>query len=61
MGGPARDPLLPHAYLQGGGVSGAMRVWRHVCDNSAFLSLPEASFLMKISCELELEAKRKNG
>ena len=23
LGGPTRDPLLPHAYLQGGCVSGA--------------------------------------
>ena len=32
VGGPARDPL-PHAYLQGGCVSGGLGVWRYVCDN----------------------------
>ena len=38
VGGAAHDPLLPHAYLQGGCVSGGLGVWRYVCDNSAFLS-----------------------
>ena len=38
VGGPARDPLLPHAYLLGGCVSGGLGVWRYVCDNSASLS-----------------------
>ena len=40
VGGPVRDPLLPHAYLQGGRVSWGLGVWRYACDNSAFLSLP---------------------
>ena len=40
VGGPARDPLLPHAYLQGGCVSGDLGARRCVCDNSAFSSLP---------------------
>ena len=34
VGGPARDPLLPHAYLQGGCVSRGLGVQRYVCDNS---------------------------
>ena len=38
--GAALDPLLPHAYLQGGCVSGGLGVHRYVCDNSAFWSLP---------------------
>ena len=33
-GFPAREPLLPHAYLQGGCVSGGLGVRRYVCDNS---------------------------
>ena len=36
-GGAARDPLLPHAYLKGGG-----GVWGHG-DNSDFSSLQEES------------------
>ena len=40
VGGLARDPLLPHAYLLGGCVSGGWGVRRYVCDNSAFSSLP---------------------
>ena len=39
-GGPARDPLLPHADLQGGCVSGGLGVRRYVCDDSAFSPLP---------------------
>ena len=39
-GGLARDPRLPHAYLQEGCASGGLGVWRYVCDNSAFSSLP---------------------
>ena len=34
VGGPERDPLLPHAYLQGGCVSGGLGVRRYVCDKS---------------------------
>ena len=37
MGGPAHDPLLPHAYLQGGCVSGALGIWRYVCDNTLLI------------------------
>ena len=33
VGGAARDPLLPHAYLQGGCVSRVWGVRRYVCDN----------------------------
>ena len=40
VGGPARNPLLPHAYLQKGCVAGGLGAWRYVCDNSAFSSLP---------------------
>ena len=40
VGGLARDPLLPHAYLLGGCVSGGWGVRRYVGDNSAFSSLP---------------------
>ena len=40
VGGLARDPILPHAYLLGGCVSGGWGVRRYVCDNSAFSSLP---------------------
>ena len=40
VGGSVHDPLLPHAYLLGGWVSGGLGVWRYVCDNIAFLSLP---------------------
>ena len=39
VGGPVRDPLLPHAYLQGGCVSRGLGLRRYVCDNSAFSSL----------------------
>ena len=34
LGGPARDLLLPHAYLQGGCVSGGLGVWRDVCEST---------------------------
>ena len=34
VGGPVRDPLLPHAYLQGGCVSGGLGVWRDVCEST---------------------------
>ena len=33
--GPAHNPLLPHAHLQGGCVSGGLGVQRYVCDKSA--------------------------
>ena len=46
-GGPAHDPLLPHAYLQGGGVSGGLRVWRYVCDNSVFAVICLANLVLK--------------
>ena len=40
VGGPVRNQLLPHAYLQGGCASEGLGVWKYVCDISAFLSLP---------------------
>ena len=40
-GGAARNPLQPHAYVEGGRMSGGMGAWSYVCDNSAFLSWPE--------------------
>ena len=39
-GGAAHNPLLPHAYLQGGCVSRDLGVRIYVYDNSAFPSLP---------------------
>ena len=45
-GGPARDPLLPNAYLQGECVSGALGVWSYVCNNRAFSSLPGCILLI---------------
>ena len=37
VGGPACDPLLPHAYLRGGCVSRGLGVWRYACDNSLLI------------------------
>ena len=40
VGGFVHDPLLPHAKIKGGCVSGGLGVQRYVCDNSVFSSLP---------------------